>query len=655
MNPDRAKPIEWDSSDFLLQVLGTGAVLALSLARIRWGAAGWRWGQFPPAARAVELISVTYYDLVYVTVVSIAFMGVLLGVRHRPAAGRTLAWLYVALAVLSLIMGCVNEKALRELGSPLTYQWLYYSDFLRSVDAYNAMRGLVTPGWLKVVVLKCVWLLVGGYVVARGLRWLRRRVALRWLALPLMVGLGAVLVVGHARLARAASGRAKLQNPVVRLIASAVRKDENPLLTTMLTSVSPADFLPAGARAPSQGALGLALRERARRAGVHNVLIIVVESLGAQYVGAYGGPYGATPLLDRYSRHAMRFTRVYVSVPSTIHSLTALLLSVYHPHSFRVLTAEYPRLRLPSLSGELERRGYRTAFFNAADNRFQQQDPFLEARGFDRVEDYRTFACAEGVFRAPDRHFVYLDGAADRCAVNRVAEWIRDRSGGRFFGMFWTMQTHFPYFLTEEPAEFGVRNPDLNRYLNALRETDRAVGQLLGAMEQQQVLDSTLVVVLGDHGEAFGQHGHYVHGVDLYDEEIHVPVMLINRRLFHGEADSTLGGLVDVAPTILDLVGEPLPASWQGRSLFDHNRPGRAYLFTSRSKVLFGYRDAARKFIYDAGTNTMELYDLQADPAESLNVAGGSPDSVLVARQRLAAWVQYQQRFFKGVLVPDAR
>jgi arylsulfatase A-like enzyme len=259
------------------------------------------------------------------------------------------------------------------------------------------------------------------------------------------------------------------------------------------------------------------------------------------------------------------------------------------------------------------------------------------------------------VFRVSDRHFGYLDGVPDGCAVNRIAEWIRNRSSAPFFGMFWTMQTHFPYFVSEEPRDFGVRNSDLNRYLNALRETDRAVGQLLGALEQQQVLDSTLVVVVGDHGEAFGQHGHYVHGVDLYDEEVHVPLMLINRRLFHGETDSTLGGLIDVAPTILDLLGDPSPASWQGRSLFDRDRPGRAYLFTSRSKVLFGYRDGTHKFIYDAGSNAKELYDLQVDPGESRNVAGASRGLVLLGEQRLAAWVQYQRQFFKDVLVPDAR
>ncbi len=655
MTPDRGKRIEWDSTDALLQVVGTGAMLALFLARTRWWAAGLSWRHFAHVASARDLVVLAYYDLVYVTVASGAFVGALLLARRRPRAQRILAWLYVALAVLSLIMAYVNEKALRELGSPLTYQWLYYSDFLRSIDAYNAMQGLVTWAWLKVVVLACVQLLVGCYLVVRGLRWLTRRVARPWLAAPLAAGLCLVLGVGHFGLARGVSNRAKLQNPVVALIASALRKDENPLLTTMPTSVPPADFLPARDRAASEGAQGLALRDRARNAGVRNVLLVVLESAGAQYVGAYGAPYGATPHLDSYRPQAMLFTRVYAHVPSTVHSLVALLLSVYHPHSFRVLSAEYPRLRLPSMSSELGRQGYRTAFFNAADNRFQQEDIFLRARRFDRVEDYRSFACAGEVFRAPDKLFAYLDGAPDACAVNRIAEWVADRSGAPFFSVFWTMQTHFPYFLTEAPAEFGSGNSDMNRYLSALRETDRALGELLAAMARQQVLDSTLVVVVGDHGEAFGQHGHYVHGVDLYEEEIHVPLMLINRRLFHGETDSTLGGMIDVAPTILDLLGDPSPGSWQGRSLFDSDRTGRVYLFTARSSVLFGYREGARKFIYDAGANATELYDLQADPGESLNVASGSPGVALLGERRLAAWVQYQQRFFKDVLVPEAR
>lgn len=433
MTSDRGTRIEWDWTDALLQVVGTGAVLALFLARMRLWAAGLSWRHFAHVASACDLVALAYYDLIYVTVVSGVFAGALLLVRWRPRAARIVCGLYVVLAVLSLVMAYVNAKALRELGSPLTYQWLYYSDFLRSIDAYNAMQGLATWGWLKAVVLGCVELLVACYLAVRGLRWLTRRVALRWLAPPTAAGLCVALGLGHLRLSRVESDRGRLQNPIVTLIASALQKDDNPLLTTMPTGVSSADFLPAGARVASEGPLGLALRERARNAGVRNVLVLVLESTGAQYVGAYGAPYGATPHLDSYRPQAMVFTRAYAHVPSTVHSLIALLLSVYHPHTFRVLTAEYPRVRLPSISSELGRQGYRTAFFNAADSRFQQLDVSL-ARRFDHLEDYRTFACAGQVFRASDKLWHYLDGAPDACAVKRIAEWVRNGSGAPFFG-----------------------------------------------------------------------------------------------------------------------------------------------------------------------------------------------------------------------------
>src|SRR6266540_3348072 len=104
MTPDRAKLIGWHPSDGLLQVGGAGAVLALFLARIRWGAAGFTWGHFLSGPRVRELISLAYYDLLYVTVMSAAFVGLLLLAGRRPRAGRMVARLYVPVAVLSLIM-----------------------------------------------------------------------------------------------------------------------------------------------------------------------------------------------------------------------------------------------------------------------------------------------------------------------------------------------------------------------------------------------------------------------------------------------------------------------------------------------------------------------------------------------------------------------
>ena len=164
--------------------------------------------------------------------------------------------------------------------------------------------------------------------------------------------------------------------------------------------------------------------------------------------------------------------------------------------------------------------------------------------------------------------------------VHDLLKWVDQDAREPIFALLWTDQTHWPYTAPESPAANGSADTSSvrrARYLRALRETDRALGKLLGSLEERGLLESTLVVVSGDHGEAFGQHGNAFHRL-LYEEEVRVPLLLINSRLFHGERDTVPGGLMDIAPTVLDLLGDPLPAEWQGRSLFDPARPDRVYL-----------------------------------------------------------------------------
>ena len=121
MTTDRGQPREQDSADGLPQVVGTGLVLALFLVDMRWRAAGFTWRQVTHLAGVRELVMLAYYDVVYVAVASGAFIGALRVARGRPRVERILGWLNIALAIFSLVMAYVNEKALRELGSPLTY------------------------------------------------------------------------------------------------------------------------------------------------------------------------------------------------------------------------------------------------------------------------------------------------------------------------------------------------------------------------------------------------------------------------------------------------------------------------------------------------------------------------------------------------------
>ena len=214
----------------------------------------------------------------------------------------------------------------------------------------------------------------------------------------------------------------------------------------------------------------------------------------------------------------------------------------------------------------------------------------------------------------------------------------------------WTVQTHYPYVVDGEETDYGVNDKTLNTYLNALKHSDMVLGQLLGTLERRGLSDSTLVVVVGDHGEAFGRHNQRGHGGNLYEENIHVPLFFIQPRLFDGAEKDDLGGLVDIAPTIMHLIGQPAPAEWQGSSLLASGRSGRVYFSAPWSDFLFGYRDGDTKVLVNATKNTTEVYNLADDPREQTNLAQLHPELVAAGHQRLAAWVQYHDQYMKRLL-----
>ena len=633
----------------VLQICCAAIVLAFVLVALRAKIAFTRADLRSPGRILRALPGIAYSDLAYVAALTGVFLALCVLVARQPGLQRLIARSFAAAACLSLILGFVNVRAVAELGRPVNYQWLYYSHFMRSMDSYTALAALLSWSWVATVLAACLGLLLGSSVLARiGGRALSGRAVRPWTAAAALGACVSYLALGRAWHGSGNWSAASLENPVVALAASVFDAGANPVLDRMPTRIGPDDFLTVGARGAS--VTSTPFTARARKAGVRNVIVVVLESVGAEYLWGFGAPdSGRMPELERYQGSARRYVNFYAHQPSTTHSLVALLLADYPPHSFRVLTREHPDIALPSLSGELKGQGYRTAFINAEDVGFQGADVFLAHRQFDLVEDASSGPCAATPGGTPPY---------DDCMVRKLTEWIGRDSTRPFFGVLWTYQTHFPYLapsggkeLVNPPAGPAGQQPSdsvdvrFARYLRALRETDKALGKLLQGLDQQGQLDSTLVVVLGDHGEAFGQHGNSFHRY-LYEEEVHVPLLLINRRLFHGESDSAIGGTIDLAPTVMDLLGLRLPAEWQGRSLFNPHRTGRVYLFGPYSG-LFGYRDGSRKLIYDAIADQAALYDLASDPRETIDLAGSHPAAVREGRERLAAWVQFQNRFYR--------
>jgi arylsulfatase A-like enzyme len=383
-----------------------------------------------------------------------------------------------------------------------------------------------------------------------------------------------------------------------------------------------------------------------------NVVLVVLESVAARWASLNGGPYTTTPRLAAEASRGVVFENFYAHVGRSSNSLAAMLMSVYPKIGFRDLTLEFPRLPGVSLADLFRERGYRTAFITPSDLSWAGWNTFLEGRGFASVTDYRALSCS-----APLSSW----GVEDRCSVDEMIEFIEESRDHPFFLMTWTQQTHHPYEptpgvplldLLREPVR---HNYDLGRYLNVLHETDRHIGRLFDALQRNGLDEDTVVAVTGDHGQAFGYpHDSYWQGRTVYEEDVHVPLMLRFPRNFRSPVRSAaIGGHIDLGPTLVDLLGMTPPAAWQGRSLFDSDRGPRAYFYVAEEQFKLGVREGRWKYIVDLREGVEELYDLQTDPMEQMNVAAKHFDLARRLRQRLAAWSEANRRQYERTLPPQ--
>ena len=373
----------------------------------------------------------------------------------------------------------------------------------------------------------------------------------------------------------------KLQNPVVSFLKSVLDYDA-PKLFTMNTTVEPSDFK-VTAENPSDE------KPQRKDTEIQNILVYVLDGVSTMYLDIYNGPHPVTPVLNKYRQQSMLFKNIYTHVPATNKSLVSILSSVYPLISFYSLTKEYPNARLSSLSSELKKRGYRTAFFNSSDLRFQSGDKFLEYRQFDLIQDYRTRHCDSPLFVGSTEKWPYLDGSDDECTTDSLIEWISEAPDQPFFAMLWTMMTHHPYFVSDREIDFGVKNKPFNRYLNAIYHGDKALGKVLRVLEEKGLIESTLVLLTSDHGEAFGQHGGQYHHGTIYEEAVHVPLIMINRRLFNGEENPAIGGLIDLAPSVMDLLNLPSISFHLGRIIFLVTAKMNLSLFLMLQEMIMRY------------------------------------------------------------------
>jgi arylsulfatase A-like enzyme/Flp pilus assembly protein TadD len=389
-----------------------------------------------------------------------------------------------------------------------------------------------------------------------------------------------------------------------------------------------------------------------------NVLLITIDTLRSDRVGAFGGPQGLTPALDRLAAEGLRLTRAYTAAPLTLPAHASILTCVSPPvHGVRTNGLFRLGPSVPTLAAVLKSAGYRTGAFVGA---FVLDARFGLNRGFDVYDD-----------RYGEKHGDETDGAERRAeeVIKPATEWITQPSNppsatrnSQWFAWIHLYDPHEPY---RAPEPYASRAAP---YDAEVAYTDAMIGKLLADLAAAHQLDRTLVIVAADHGESLGEHGERSHGVFAYDVTLRVPwIIWAGGGRLSGRSWDGIARLIDLAPTALDLVGQPAPAGCEGRSLVDAVAAGErtappAYFeamdanLTRNWAPLTGIVSGRHKLI---DLPIPELYDLTADPQETTNVFGREGERARAAQSLLEARIaEFARRGSAGertTLTADAR
>ena len=289
-----------------------------------------------------------------------------------------------------------------------------------------------------------------------------------------------------------------------------------------------------------------------------NVILITLDTTRADRMGFLGSQRGLTPNLDTLARQSVVFTHAYSQVPVTTASHATILTGTY-PQFHQVNDFGVPLAEdVPYAPAIFRARGYHTAAFIGS----LVLDPAARsAPGFDR--GFETFDAGFRRRHPGESRYQTIERRGSEVVAHALA-WISQHPRGPFFVWVHLYDAHDPY----DPPE-----PYKSRYASApydgeIAYEDSAVGKFLSQLRAHGLYEGSLIAVMADHGESLGEHGEETHGIFLYDETIHVPLLFkLPGERSAGKRIENRVGLVDVLPTILQGVGIPAPSETQGQSL----------------------------------------------------------------------------------------
>lgn len=406
-----------------------------------------------------------------------------------------------------------------------------------------------------------------------------------------------------------------------------------------------------------------------------NVLVVLLESARADQLSMFGGERVVMPALDSLAGESRRFTSAYTPASHTNYAAPTALSSAYPLRSagqyIYPKTYDYPRVFLYSL---LKPLGYRTAIFSSDDDSWGGQVDYFN----DGTIDHYAHAGTPGMSRRAPRNDAGIADALgatgfagttdDHVTIDAAIRWIDTSGGIPFFASVKLQNSHFPY---DRPAAFAPRfgsgkvafplryasfpsdsvRAVKDLYANSLAYDDAELARLFAHLRTAGLWDSTVVVVLSDHGEAFFEHGFASHANALFDEAMRVP-LIVHAPGLASATDSLPASSIDVAPTVLHLLGLPPHPAFQGIDLLGATTPA-----TRRDRPIFAVTQSPLahqaavvqggwKLIYDERRRRYALYDLASDPGEHRDLSVAQPEKREALAKVLDTWRRVQIDYY---------
>jgi phosphoglycerol transferase MdoB-like AlkP superfamily enzyme len=370
-----------------------------------------------------------------------------------------------------------------------------------------------------------------------------------------------------------------------------------------------------------------------------NVVIILLESTGARSTTLYEefDMPETTPYLEDLASESLLVDRAYTTIPHTSKAITSVNCGIYpHPETdiHEAEPGNIPVRCLPELLGE---HGYDSVFFQSATEEFEDRPELVENFGYD--DFYGLGEMDTSGFEKAG----YL-GYEDDIMLDPSRDWLEENAtdGSPFMATYLTITPHHEYLAPTRYGREPYSNEEAyNKYLNAVHYVDQFVENVIDQYKELGIYEDTVFIIVGDHGEAFGEHGVKGHDGVPYEEGLRVPLIVHDPRSTD-DGDLTAGPTnhLDIAPTILDVLGyRTARGAYPGASVLGPYQDRTLYFGCRPDLLCMASIRGDEKYIYHFGKQPDEFYDLGEDPFEKNNLADRIATEELESRREdLLAW-----------------